>query len=68
MTMSGMKPENAIEGPALMDALQGMQSMQSATGTPNGGVINQFMADNNISAVQPAAPAQQAKAAFDMNM
>ena len=40
ITMNGMKPENAIEGPALMDALQGMQLMQVATGAPDGGVIN----------------------------
>jgi|MDTB01.1.fsa_nt_gb hypothetical protein len=66
--MNGMKPENAIEGPALMDALQGMQLMQVATGAPDGGVINQFKADNNISDVAPAPAAPQVKAAFDMNM
>ena len=63
-----MKPDNAIEGAALMDSLQGLQLMQAATGDPSGGVINQFKADNNISDVQQAPAAPQVKAVFDMNM
>lgn len=52
-----MKPDNVIEGQALIDAMVGIKTEAPVGGIPGAGVIDRFKADNSIPDAQPAAPA-----------